>query len=401
MRILHVTGAYRPRVGGIEVFVEDLARRQVGAGHEVTVLTASPPSDSRPDAAGPARVVRTPLTVLHPLAPPAARETALSGTYDLVHAHLSVVSPFATAVARAADEAGIATVKTVHSMWGGGGPAVRAVRALAGWDQSAAVWTTVSRAAAADMHEVLRPGAVVQVVANAVDVSWWCPGESPPSRPCVTFVSVMRLAGRKRPLALVGMLGRMRKAVPETVAVRAVIVGEGPLERRVRVELVRRGLDDWVTMAGQRSRTEIRGLFRAADVYVAPAYRESFGIAALEARAAGLPVVAMQTGGVGEFIDHGVEGLLCRDDHEMALALTALAGDPGLRRALARHNAATPPTHDWPRALAGFDAAYAEARRQADIVRQRRDVLVPTWSSTSASNSGASSASTSLRRVGR
>jgi glycosyltransferase involved in cell wall biosynthesis len=400
MRILHVTDAYRPRVGGIEVFVEDLARRQAGAGHQVTVLTASPSSDSRPDDAGPARVVRTPLSVLHPLAPPAARETALSGAYDVVHAHLSVVSPFATAVARAAEEAGIATVKTVHSMWGGRGPAVRAVRALAGWDRSAAVWTTVSRAAAADMHEVLCSRAVVHVVANAVDVSWWCPSEPPPSRPCVTFASVMRLAGRKRPLALVDLLERMRIAVPDTVAVRAVIVGEGPLERRVRAELVRRGLDDWVTMAGQRSRTEIRGLFRAADVYVAPAYQESFGIAALEARAAGLPVVAMQTGGVGEFIDHGVEGLLCRDDHEMALALTALAGDPGLRRALARHNAATPPTHDWPRALAGFDTAYAEARRQVDTVRQRGDVLV-LRSSTSASNIGAGSASTSLRRVGR
>jgi glycogen synthase len=41
MRILHVTDGYRPRVGGIEIFVQDLARRQAEAGHDVSVLTAT------------------------------------------------------------------------------------------------------------------------------------------------------------------------------------------------------------------------------------------------------------------------------------------------------------------------------------------------------------------------
>jgi glycosyltransferase involved in cell wall biosynthesis len=55
---------------------------------------------------------------------------------------------------------------------------------------------------------------------------------------------------------------------------------------------------DWVTMTGQLSREQIRDIYSAADVYVAPAGRESFGLAVLEARSAGLAVVAMRSGGV-------------------------------------------------------------------------------------------------------
>jgi glycosyltransferase involved in cell wall biosynthesis len=376
MRILHVTDGYRPRLGGIEVFVEDLARRQVLAGHDVTVLTATAPPgpDPVPSPTGPVRVVRTPPTVRHPLAGPLARETALAGAYDVVHAHLSVVSPFATAVARAADEAGIATVNTVHSMWASRRRYVRAVRLLADWDRAGVSWTTVSHVAAADMRAVLHPGAEVQVVANAVDVSWWRSGEPArePGAP-VTIVSVMRLAGRKRPAALLHMLERVRASLPE-VPVRAVVIGDGPLEAKLRAAIHARGLDDVVVLVGRRSRQEIRDLYDAADIYVAPAYQESFGLAALEARAAGLPVVAMQSGGVGDFIQDGTEGLLCRDDHAMAAALARLVADTDLRTTIAAHNRRQPPDHDWPRALAEFDAVYRCSREDSESRRVARDL---------------------------
>jgi glycosyltransferase involved in cell wall biosynthesis len=377
MRILHVTDGYRPRLGGIEVFVEDLGTRQASAGHDVTVLTATAPGpDPAPSPAGPVRVVRTPPTVWHPLAGPRAREAALAGPYDVVHAHLSVVSPFATTVARAADEAGIATVNTVHSMWASRRRYVRAVRTLADWDNSDSAWTTVSRAAAEDVRALLHPSADVQVVANAVDVSWWRAGSWSAGRAAgdpVTIVSVMRLAGRKRPGPLLRMLDDVRTSLPE-VPVRALIIGDGPLEARLRAEVRARGLDDQVALVGRLTREEIRDLYDEADIYVAPAYEESFGIAALEARAAGLPVVAMQTGGVRDFIRHGSEGLLCRDDQAMAAALVRLVADRGLRAAIAAHNRTFAPDHDWPRALAEFDDVYHRARDLKEAKRSAGDV---------------------------
>ena len=53
---------------------------------------------------------------------------------------------------------------------------------------------------------------------------------------------------------------------------------------------------------------KIRELLQRCDVYLAPATLESFGIAALEARSAGLPVIGMAGGGISDFIEHGVEG---------------------------------------------------------------------------------------------
>ena len=118
-------------------------------------------------------------------------------------------------------------------------------------------------------------------------------------------------------------------------------------------------------LTGGLSRDEIRDLYRSADGYVAPSYQESFGIAALEARAAGLPVVAMRSGGVGEFVAHGTEGLLCEDDEDLARALAALTEDDGLRRRIAAHNRSHPPAFDWSTALAGFQTAYGEAASPA------------------------------------
>jgi glycosyltransferase involved in cell wall biosynthesis len=301
--------------------------------------------------------------VLHPVVPRAARDVVLDGGYDVVHAHLSVVSPFTTGVARYADAAGTATVASVHSMWASRRGIVRAVRALAGWDRSAMAWTAVSHAAATEMTTVLLAGTPVQVVPNAVDVDWWRAGAGPPRRydDPVTLISVMRIAGRKRPFALLDILAGLREQVSDSVDLRAVLVGDGPLAHRMEAEIAGRRLDRWVTMAGRLSRKQIRAAYAGADVYVSPAYQESFGLAALEARAAGLPVVAMRAGGVGEFVEHGLEGLLCRDDAEMVEALTALATDVRRRRSIAAHNAVHRPSQDWPRTLSAFDDAYADA----------------------------------------
>ena len=370
MRILHVTDGYRPRLGGIELFVEDLAERQTEAGHDVCVLTATAAGAASADPAR-VRVVRTPPTAGHPLAPPRARETVLAGRYDVVHAHLSVLSTFATAVARATDEAGVPTVNTVHSMWGGRHAVVHTVRALAGWDRSSVIWTAVSKAAASDMRDVLHAGTNVHIVPNAVDVGWWRAGP-PRIAPAyewqaeslgVTFVSVMRLAARKRPFPLLDIVEQAQARLPGDLSFRLVIVGDGPLRRRLGAEVRARGLERSVSLLGQCTREQIRALYARTDGYVSPAYRESFGIAALEARAAGLPVVAMRTGGVGEFVADGVEGLLCGDDDEMAGAIATLTADWRLRAVIAAHNASNPPVQVWPRTLAGFDDVYRRACR--------------------------------------
>ncbi len=362
MRILHVTGVYRPRVGGIEIFVEDLVGRQHSAGHDVDVLTSTPGvrPRSRLIEHGPG-VFRVRRSVLLPPGLAEAYRVIDEGNYDVVHVHLSVVSPFSSAIARYAAMQGIPVVNTVHSMWNGRERWVRLTAGLASWKKTPMHWTAVSRVAASDMRAVLGHDVPIDVVPNAVDVAWWRPTGPAVETGEVTLVSVMRMAARKRPLQLLATLEEMRRQVPADIKVRAVLVGDGPLTKRLRADLVKRGLDSWVSLAGRLSRTEIRDLYRTADVYIAPAHQESFGIAALEARAAGLAVVAMASGGVGEFVEDGTEGALCHNDGEMAQALASLATDHDRRRAICAHNRAVPPRQDWPFTLAEFGRSYLNA----------------------------------------
>ena len=57
-----------------------------------------------------------------------------------------------------------------------------------------------------------------------------------------------------------------------------------------------------VTLAGRVDRDELKAIYARSDLFVAPAFLESFGIAALEARCAGLPVLAMRGTGITEFV---------------------------------------------------------------------------------------------------
>ena len=126
--------------------------------------------------------------------------------------------------------------------------------------------------------------------------------------------------------------------------------------------LARHGMADWVSLPGRYTREQIAKVLESADVFVAPAPRESFGIAALEARAAGLPVVARAQSGVADFVAHGTEGLLGRDLDALAEAVARLCVDTGLRGASPRTTAPRHrPRRAWPTVLAGFDRAYAQA----------------------------------------
>src|SRR4029079_16980490 len=115
---------------------------------------------------------------------------------------------------------------------------------------------------------------------------------------------------------------------------RLCIVGDGPERARLERAISRHGLSSEIEVAGQRSQSEIRELLATSDVFVLPTLRESFGIAALEARCAGLPVAAMKASGVAGVIEHGREGLLAESDVEFAAYVAALVSESELRAAI-------------------------------------------------------------------
>ena len=344
MRILHVSDTYAPTVGGIEVFVHDLAQHQAAQGHHVTVLTRTP---------SPASEEQDGVTVVRDR----RRAGSLVTEADAVHVHVSALSPLAVRAAEDAARHGTPVVVTVHSMWTDMWQIARVVGSTRGWHSLPIQWAAVSSAAAEPVRRAVRRP--VMVLPNAVQSSDWLPLERP-RRDGVTIVAVLRMARRKRPLQLVSLLARARRVVPPQVPMKAVLVGDGPLRAAVDRAIARSGLD-WVETVGALTRAEIAQVYRSADVFVAPATMESFGIAALEARTAGLAVLARAGTGVEEFVHHGVDGMLVDGDSAMADALAQLCTEPTTLDRIKAHNAHHLPQFDWADALWRNDMAYAAA----------------------------------------
>lgn len=358
MRIALVSDCYLPRLGGIELQVHDLAVQLKRAGHAVTVFTTT----AAPARSGDPRVVRLPASLGLPL--PIATETLRDSLrrYDVVHAHTSLFSPLAWAATRIAAGDGVPAMITMHSLPAADGVVVPWTLARLDRGFGPRVrWSAVSEAVAASLRRAL-PGRPVDVLHNGVDPQPW----RRPRRPgeVLTLVSTMRLTRRKRPAALLRILRGIRAEVPADVPLRAVVVGAGPqaaaLDRTVR----RTGMADWVELPGRLTRCEIQQLYAAADVYLAPAQLESFGVAALEARCAGLAVVAMASGGVGEFVCPGREGLLVDGDRAMATATTELLTDRSMLRRIQDHNRLTDPVMTWDAVVDQHLCAYDAVRTQ-------------------------------------
>ncbi|MEV8632329.1 glycosyltransferase family 4 protein [Streptosporangium sp. NPDC051023] len=392
MRILHVSDCYLPRLGGIEVQVADLVRMQREAGHEVEVATATPGEPLR----GVHRIVaKLPFDLpVHPFGVGHLLRLVKARRPDVVHVHTGAVSPFAWMGVRAAVRAGLPVVVTVHSMWD---PVTRGVyrglRLLFEWHRWGLVGTAVSEAAAVPIRAVAGRGVPVHVVSNGLDVSGWRsparatgaasdpasrsvsgpaadldsdpaldPVRPEPGEP-VHVVAVGRLAPRKQPVRLLRLLKEARAQVPRETRIRATIVGDGPARSQMERYLRANGMTGWVSLPGRYSRDRIRELLASADVFVAPAPRESFGLAALEARSAGVPVVARVQSGVADFVRPGKEGLLGESFEGLVASVARLVRDRELRESIAAHNRETEPVRSsWPVVLAGFEQCYEEAR---------------------------------------
>lgn len=382
MRIAHVTDCFLPRLGGIERQVDGLATRQSAAGHDVSVVT----SVSGMGMGGARGVDDMPLPyAVH--RPPArwrsewtstraasrGRAVLREGQFDAVHAHISVWSPMAAACVEAARREGLPTAVTVHSVWGSHARRLfRAADGVAQWRRWPVAWSAVSSVAAEPLRTMLPAGTIVATLPNGVDPGFWTAADEVepagaaevPTR-TIRIVAVMRFAARKRGEALIDMLAAVRARLPRSIRLEAVLVGDGPRWSKVAASIRERGMD-WVQLPGRATPEQVRDHYRAADIFVAPSVLESFGIAALEARCVGLPVVAFAQSGVRDIVASDREGLLVTSDEAMVDALVRLCADDVLRERISEHNRTTLAPFDWAATLQRCDALYARAAMLAD-----------------------------------
>jgi len=262
----------------------------------------------------------------------------------------------------------VPTAVTWHCVIDRSAPLLRALGHARRWNERHAALSAVSSMAAARVCDIAA-GADVEVLGNGIDVQAWRPpvDQVRAEDDVVRVVSAMRFVRRKRPGALVDVLREARDRLDRAhpgVRLEAHLVGDGPQRRFVAADLRRHGLD-WVHLPGRVTRDELRDLHRRSDVYLTTARLEAFGIAALEARTAGLAVVARTGTGVEDFVTDGREGLLRGSDHGLAIALADLAADRERLQGIRAHNLDTAPVQSWDRVVESTTAEYARARRRS------------------------------------
>lgn len=123
-----------------------------------------------------------------------------------------------------------------------------------------------------------------------------------PHERIITHISNLRPV--KRVPDVIEIFDRINKEIPS----RLLIVGEGPDKKACEELCVAKGIENKVAFLGNSN--EVNKILCFSDLFLLPSEKESFGLAALEAMACGVPVISSNTGGLPEVNEHGVSGFL-------------------------------------------------------------------------------------------
>jgi len=145
------------------------------------------------------------------------------------------------------------------------------------------------------------------------------------------------------------------------------IYGDGTLLTELRARVERLGISDRVSFRGHIAHSDVPSALQSLDVFLLASETESFGVAAVEAMACGLPVIASDAPGFVEVLDGGRYGLLYPRGDVTALArhMITVGADAEVRRHLAAAGVEGATRYDWKRNLADmFDVLEATAKER-------------------------------------
>jgi len=341
-----------PTYGGSGVVATELALGLVAGGDEVHVISYALPSRlaEGPGDQGTGRLYYHEVVVPHyPLFEYPPYSLALATTMvdvarthelDLLHVHYAVPNAVSGVLARQIlAPRRLPVVTTLHGTditLVGNDPSYLATTRF-GIQESDAV-TAVSQALVRATREHLGVERPIEVIPNFVDPAryehafaltagarrWAEPGES-------ILVHISNFRPVKRVPDVVDVFHRLARHR----SVRLLLVGDGPERHKVEARCRELGVCDRTVFLGNLPRVE--EILVGADLFLLPSETESFGLAALEALACRVPVIASRVGGLPEVVREGETGFLLPvgDVEGMAAAAASLLDDPERHRLFA------------------------------------------------------------------
>jgi N-acetyl-alpha-D-glucosaminyl L-malate synthase BshA len=338
-------------VGGSGIVATELGKALALRGHQVHFISTETPYRLGEFQAG--LSFHQVLTPTYPLFREpqyllslANRIVQVSRQYDLdvIHAHYAIPHATAAFLSRQvlASSSGGRVPRVVTTLHGtditlvGSDPSYSEIVAFS-IEQSNHV-TAVSESLRQSTCEQLGVKRPIQVIPNFLDCSNHHRVARPelrhrfttgdPNAKIVVHVSNFRPV--KRVDAVLGIFHRIQRQLPA----RLLLVGDGP-ELATVFRLARElGISQYVHAVGAQE--EVMPLLSISDVFLLPSAQESFGLAALEAMACEVPVVASRVGGIPEVIEDGITGFLHPPEALDAMAASAmkLLTDDELRRGM-------------------------------------------------------------------
>ena len=200
--------------------------------------------------------------------------------------------------------------------------------------------TAVSESLKQDTYRELHVRTAIEVIPNFLDCEVHRRKFDPDLRmrfcPPDRFTHLVIHVSNFRPVKRVDLVIEVFRRIAERLPARLLLVGSGPELDRARQLLRENALSERAEVLGEQD--QVVSLLSVSDLFLLPSAQESFGLAALEAMACEVPVVASRVGGLPEVIEHGVSGLLHAPDalDDMAGSALRLLGNEDWRRAMGR-----------------------------------------------------------------
>ncbi|TAM61018.1 glycosyltransferase family 4 protein, partial [bacterium] len=341
LRIAFFTECYHPIVNGIVAAVDGLAGALRTRGHSVAMFTPRFPATSAGEEMQIYRMPSLPLpmpTEYRLTLPVVARRNRLTvlARCSLIHTH----SPFITGWmgAHYARRFGVPLVFTYHTRldryahYAPIDPEVarRLATILTRTYANAAAAVTVPTR---DIESQLRAVGVttrIEVIPSGIPLERFTAARSTPqgrarlggNGPGLRLLTVSRLAREKNLEVLLAMLARLPDGTTLALA------GDGPERERLEAEARAAGLGERARFLGEVSREELPALYASADAFVFGSTSETQGLVLVEAMAAGLPIVAVDSPQTSE-VTSGAARLCPSDPGALAEAVRGVTGAAG------------------------------------------------------------------------
>lgn len=405
MRLLMYSWEFPPKsVGGLAQHVHDLSIALVQEGHEVHLITCGGQGLPAYDNFQGVQVHRvTPYSLTAPdfktwilhlnlamLEYTLTLLNNLEGEIDLVHNHDWLTAYAARAVKHACN---VPLVATIHATeygrnYGLHNDDQRYISDVEWWLTYEA-WRVIvcSKYMEEELRRVFQlPKDKLQVIPNGVDPEKFMVRDvdpefktryAHPNEQIVFFVG--RLVQEKGVQVLLDAVPKVLHYHPPT---KFVIAGKGPNEHYLRNRVRELGIEQSVYFTGYIDDDTRNRLYRCADAAVFPSLYEPFGIVALEAMAARTPVVVSDTGGLGEIVNHEVNGLKVYNGSANSLAdnILHILCDPAFtKRIEERAFADVREIYNWPRIARQTSELY---RQVLDLYREstwKRPAVASDW----------------------